>query len=84
MKTQQSSRKTDEQKVGFASEIEKVRAALIGCAEKAAGAGQSFAEDMGMTDEHVMFRALPQVPIFNPHFQVFSVCVRVLSLYLPL
>lgn len=50
----------DEQKVGFASEMEKVKAALVGCAEEAAGKGQAFAEDMGMSDEHVMFRALPQ------------------------
>ena len=48
-----------EQKSGFASDLEKVRAALVGCAERAASAGQEFAAEMGMSDEHVLFRALP-------------------------
>ena len=49
----------EEQKSGVASDMEKVRAALVGCAERAAAAGQEFAADMGMSDEHVLFRALP-------------------------
>jgi hypothetical protein len=52
----------EEQKSGFASDLSKVREALVGCAERAASAGQEFAEDMGMSDEHVMFRALPNDP----------------------